>query len=722
MNTLTQSAGAAMLAEESSVTPRYVGHETPAPAAGISFTIPRGECDLFASLNARAQALVKKRLTTMRLIHAAARTQSVHAACRSVAATFHGERGWAATTLNAIYGEYLAQAGDWKTLVDAAVAGPRWRNGLQPVGLPEAFLDYLASEWALQQRDKFLALYTRLRTRLDRWRAGDQTASIPGYSEPPTDEPITGRPAGWHPGNLHRAVKPRVSKFARRLIQRGPKAASQLGPKILSTRVGAAVGQYYIADDGWNDFKVLAFGQTTRLLSLHLLDLAAGCNVLRGHKPALKDERQAEERLREREMVWLLVTLLTKTGYHPRGCTIICEKATATVREREEQILKDHCPEIRIERGPRGGGPGIGALFTGPGGGNPRWKAPLESWHNLLRNRTAGLLEFPGQTGSYSSGLPMPEGLPGLEKDTLALARAARALPPARAELLRLGLLSLPEAIFALDSVIEALCNCRMDHDLEGWRACGNYVTEWRAQQRMPWQRIETLLEYTNGEREAIAAQLANQPDLKRERALSPREVFDAGAGQLVRIPMAVGALLMGDLSGSETPVKEGCVTLMVPEINPDEPISFGLTRRDGRGTEDILRDGQKFLVRINAMDPRFCWLYNADGSFAGIANHYARVQRGDMESLQRAFGRKQAALAPLRAEAQRLAAPLTERAIANAAHNIGIFGPTPEQKQATRDLRRFTGDVGELAEEDVTVPRIPLPTPEEDFSADALL
>lgn len=688
------------------------------PAASLLFTIPKSESDLFASLNERAQRIVRRRLRAMKLIHGYAKQKSVNYGCRAVAAAFHGERGWSPQTLNAIYCEFLDSNGDWKTLVDAAVAGPRWqslRDGHR--GLPAAFLDFLASEWALNQRDKFMSIYSRLLTRLDLWRGGDESQAIPGYDYPPEADFTSGRPAGWHYSNLLISVKPRLSKFARTLVQRGPKAASQLGPKIISTRVGTEPGQFYIVDDGWNDFKLLAFGQTARLLSLHTLDLSAGCNILRGHKPALKDEQQVEERLREREMVWLAVTVLTRIGYHPRGCTFICEKGTATFRDREEQILADHCPEIKIERGPRGGGPGISALFTGPGGGNPRWKAPLESWHNLLRNRTAGLLEFPGQTGSYSSGLPMPEGLPGLEKDTLALVKAARALPADRAELLRLGLLKLDEAIFALDAVIEVI-NCRTDHDLEGWRECGHYVSEWRANPQLPWQRMAALLDYAETERAAVAAQLANHPELKRERALSPREVFDAGAASFTRIPMAVGALLMGDLEGVETSVKEGCLSLMVPEINPDEPVSFGLMRRDGRGTEDILRDGQKFMVRVNCMDPRLCWLYHADGSFAGCAPLYARVQRGDAKGLQRAFARKQAALAPLRAEANRVAAPLTESAMDRAAHNTHLFGQTPEEKRRERQIQKYAGDVAELAD----VSTKGEGKGEEDFGAEGLL
>jgi hypothetical protein len=573
-------------------------------------------------------------------------------------------------------------------LVERSIAGPAWHATLCNENLPAAFLDWLAAQWAANQRDKFRPVYVAALNRLARWRAGDESAAIPGYDAPPIGSPtsVAGHPEGWEYGNLLRHVQGRCSRFARKLIQIGPKAASNLGPQLLTTRVGLVPGQYIILDDSWNDFKVVAQGQTCRLLSFHALDLASGCNLMRGYKPALKDEHEVEERLREQEMLFLLVTLFTTIGYRRAGTTLICERSTATVRQREEELFQTFGLPIKVERGPRGGGPGVAGLFTGPGGGNPRWKAPLESWFNLLRNRTASVIEFPSQTGS-NSRLNMPEGLPGLEKDIHALILAAKALPPEQAQLLQLGMLPLHDAISKLDAITE-LINCRNDHNLEGWRAAGHCVCECRLGSMAPWFPAQRLLELQNDQAIAISQLVSADPSLKRMRPLSNREVFDAGAGAFVKMPIHVAAIILGDVppaSDAERQVKRGLIEIQNSEISP-EPLVYGYTRRDGRGVDEPLRDQEKYLVRLNPLDTRWAWLYHASGAFAGVAPRYDRVRRDDPNALTRAYAVKHQALAPLLAEGRALAGEITRQATDRAAHNIGVLNAK------RRKLEQFEG------------------------------
>jgi hypothetical protein len=677
--------------------------------------------DQFGALNTRARLIVTRRLNALRTIHTHALRGSVNAGCLAVARANPGTRGLNAASLNRLYKTFKESGWDWRTLVDAAVAGPKWRSLQTATGLPPAFVEFLASEWSLNQRDKFRAVYTRLRLRLDKWRAGDSAAAIPGYDSAPPDDPQStdGLPKGWTEGNLRKAAKARVPKFTRRLIQQGPRAAAQIGPMILSTREGKEPGQFIILDDSWEDFKVLAFGQTCRLLGFHALDLFSGMNIIRGYKPALKDENDVMQGLKEREMIFLLVGLFTTVGYRSAGTTLIAEKGTATVREREEQIFHDFGLPIKVQRGPAGGGPGISALFTGPGGGNPRWKAPLESWFNLQRNAAAGLLEFPGQQGSYSSGLPMPEGLPGLERDTKLVLALARQLPPERAELLRHGMLSHIEAITRLHDLVE-LINLRTDHALEGWRRCGNVITEWRASLSAAWQPEAKLLEFQNGEAAALAAVLAENPALKRQRNLSPAEVF--ARGQFKKMPMSVAAVMLAQIEAgkdAERSVKRGLLEVQCSEVDPDEPLRYGLTRRDGRGTEEPLREDEKYLVRVNPVDPSHAWLYHADGSFAGCADNYGRVDRENVSALHSAFARKRQALAPLIEDARRLSGEITRADIARTTHNARVANYEADR------LKKYTGDVAELAEAETS--NIELRTSnteggDDDFAAEGLL
>jgi hypothetical protein len=688
-----------------------------------SFSIDRDQA-LYSALNDRARSVVGKRLRALRRIHQA---RSVAAGCRAVLADCQGERGFSPAQLAKLYTAYTAE-GDWKVLVNAAVAGPKWYGSASAAGLPDAFLDWLAKEWAHKQRGKFYGAWREMMQRLDRWRRGDLECKLPGFETPPPAAPgrSDGVPEGFGYSNLRIALKNRASKFARTVVAIGPKHAHlATGPTTPGTREHAEPGQYYIADDSWNDFKVVAFGQTVRLLSLHYLDLASGMNLVRGHKPALVDERDIERRLSEREMIWLTVTLLTTRGYRESGCTIICEKGTATIREREESILHDCGTGIAVKRGPRGGGPGVGAMFTGPGGGNPRWKAPLESWFNLLRNRTDNFLEFPGQTGS-NSRLNLPEGLAGLERDTRAWLEVARGLPPEWASQLQMGMLSATDAIFALEKVIEAI-NWRIDHHLEGWRRCGHFVQEWRAAEWLPWQPAAALDAITlETERLAIASVLGANSALKRERPLSPAEVWDAGSARLKKLPLHVAALLMREVPAAEdgeASVKSGVLEVMVREVDPDEPLRFGLVRHDGRGTRDLLRDGEKYLVRVNGIDPRWAWLYRADGSFAGVAQQYGRVGAGregkgreDTHALHAAWAEKRKAIAELTGEARLLGSRITRAETDRLAHNLDVLkgAKAAQRKPGTNESTEAATDILTAVE--------PTTPPEESGAAEDLL
>src|SRR4051812_38726893 len=95
------------------------------------FTIAKADLDLFAGLNRRTRKVVKRRLRAMSEIYHATlpgskRTQM--AACCSIAAVFHGERGWSAKNLMSLYKAYVDSGYNWRTLVDAAKAGEAWQN------------------------------------------------------------------------------------------------------------------------------------------------------------------------------------------------------------------------------------------------------------------------------------------------------------------------------------------------------------------------------------------------------------------------------------------------------------------------------------------------------------------------------------------------------------------------------------------------------------------
>lgn len=628
--------------------------------------------------------VVDQRLSAMQII---ATAKKIARGIQTVLQSHPGKKSWTARTLRNLWYAFWNSGGDWTTLLNKRSAGGKWWKTIDERGLPDAFITHLGEIYSDNQRDKFAPAWDALVQQYKRWRGGDASAIIKGYSHCPKPRQGDALPAGWSYENLLRIAQRAAKINSRKTIQIGPKAAAQYKLPIFKTREGAEVGQYPIIDDSWNDFKPLFRGQAVRLLSLHMLDYASGCNVIRGYKPAVEDEHGVQERLKEREVVYLVAAYFAYEGYRPAGTKLICEKSTATIRHRERDFLERNFKGvIEVDDGPAGGGPGIAGLFTGPGGGNPDWKAPIESWFNLLRNRSASLLQFPGQTGS-NARLNAPEGMFKIAAADEAMTRAMQLLPPEKAELIKFNLLSYWEAVPALEAVTEAI-NCRTNHNLQGWRKCGHYIPVFRLAEHLPWMPAALLTQLPEAEREQIRLNLLANPKLSGEQPLSPRHVYNAGRAKLKRFTPAQTALFLTGVEGEERPVTNGLLEVNCAEVDPDEPLRFGPVIRDCDGREEVLRHEDKYLVRVNPLRPETAFLYHADGGFAGLASSYGRVAPHDCEALQEKFKVKAKAVSAWTKDARKLAAPITARAAAIATNNEEvIFG---DQREKDRTLNRL--------------------------------
>ncbi len=649
----------------------------------LSFTAPIHD-KRFVRLSDEARDLVIARLAAMQTI---AKAKSVEEGVKEVASANPGRRGFGQGTIRNCWFRFKLKNGYWVALLDRALAGPAWwGEDADGEELTQAFREHLGTLWSRRQRGKFRAAYSeKLIPQWRRWRAGDASAAIPGYQTCPEPNPLTDLPDGWTEGNLRRIARAEASIAARKLVNIGPKSGQQYTYKIPKTREGVEVGQILFPDDCWNDFRITWQGKGSRIISLHMLDLASGCNPIRGHKPTCEDERGVEQRLKEKEMIFLLDAYFSTHGYHPAGTEIYCEKSTATVRPEDEsmlEILTDG--KIKIRRGPMGGGPGISGLFTGPGGGNPNWKAPLESWFNLLHNRCDDMIDFPGQAGK-NSRLDKPEGLELMERTDEALHRALQVLTPERQKLIKFNLLQYEHAAPAIDSMCEVI-NTRRDHKLNQWAACGNIIPAFRLTETTPWIPWTELDRLTPDQQAHVQFLLRQNPRLCGEINLSPREVFNRGAGKLIKFNPSQRALLLAKLEGKEKSVsKGGLLELELPEIDQRNPVRYGPVWRDFDGNEVALRHGDKYLTRVNGFKPKSVWLYNAAGGFVGIAA--ARLNAAgyhDAEALNEHHKAKSKQFAPILAEARKIAAPINTRASEIVDNNARVFA---SQKKEANDL-----------------------------------
>jgi hypothetical protein len=582
--------------------------------------------------------------------------------------TMAGQRlGKSRQTMRRIY--YQVRAMGWRGALDGRVVAR------QAEGLPWAFVQEFRRRVETYQRNGGRSAYAAL---CADWTSGQV---IPGYEAvAPTDRRFF--PEGWSYGNLMKAAQKAGTKAQMVAARIGKAAAAPYLPKVFSTRVGLYVGSHFMFDDMWHDNFVHWRGKAVRVLEFDGLDVFSGAKMDWLMKPRFERADGTQDGLKEAQMRSLLAKILGEIGYSPRGTELMAEHGTAAIREAIERLLHDRSGGlIRVRRsGMIGKEQAVAGWFHGFGGGNPRFKAPLESARNLYHNRFAALA---AQTGL--SPEVRPESTAGLLKYHDALMGAMAVLPAGILELLRLPLLTFEQFAQVALALYDAI-NRRGErpeygtHELEGWAQCGHIVTEYRLSGASDvWLPQGEFLALTAGEQAAITALVrADAERYARVRALSPREVFTAGRRDLVTLPEPVLAeIITGGV------IEEGPLARVLPVcgayfefkdqlLGPgDHRYSAEITELNGRIRE--LPHGEKYLAVIDPAGHRL-FIHDAKGRFLGVAGRDTRVQRGDDEALRHRFGevtrRTGNALRPL---SQRHAAS-GEATVADMRHNAGVI------------------------------------------------
>lgn len=405
-----------------------------------------------------------------------------------------GRKGFSAINIRTKY--YLFKHSEnWRCLVNHS------KIGRARVALPEKFIQHWQACCERNQR----ASRPAWRAMIEEWKGG---AEMPGYDRnskleignlerenglyPPAG--IGGIPDGWSYRNL---LKYAPTPYELGVARIGRSAAANYRPLVYSTRVGLQPGQFYFFDDLEHDIKVNFIGinrKAMRPLELCCMDLFSACKVAFGMKPTIEDDG-IKQKLKEREMRFLLAYVLTRIGYRPEGTTLGVEHGTAAIREDLEKILHDASDgAIAVSRS---GIEGAAALvYEGRGKGNFRFKAGLESSHNLFHNELAAL---PGQMGKDREH--SPEELHGREKNNNALIKALAFLPAERGALLRMPFLEF-HAFMTLAGHVYEKINGRDWHDLEGWVEAGLLAHEFRLAQDLPWLSADRILQAPEPERQ----------------------------------------------------------------------------------------------------------------------------------------------------------------------------------------------------------------------------
>ena len=560
------------------------------------------------------------------------------------------------------YDKWLKSRRDWRQLINRA-----------RVPVVERTLDPKTVLHWHQLCARFMGRMAAAHRELRReWNAG---AEIPGFDRATRPEELA---PGLSYTNLSRE-KYRPGNVARSVARVGVSAAAEFLPGVLSTRLGLVPGSHFFFDDIWHDFKVTVPGQmgARRLLQFHCIELLSGCQVARGMKPELLNAATGRmERLKEREMLFLLAHQLGNVGYNPAGCLLGMEHGTANVDERVDRLLHEVTGgALKIGRGGIQNPALAEGLYAGRGKGNFKFKAALESLGNLIHNETGDRLLLPAQVGS-NMRLNAPDELHGREKHLDQLQKCALLLPAHLRELVTREVTPpLWQAIELVDAIQERI-NDRHDHDLEGWEACGFTRALYRLTPDQAWRPQTELREMAPAVRMAIEAAITADHRLATSRFMQPREVFNERVRPLLtRLPSHIAIAIIGQDHAEERRVgKDGRFNFEDEDLGPGIHHFETQLHSDAGATRETLRDGEKYATFVSTLDPKRLHVCDARGGYLGWVERTTIHTRGDEHGFARAAGKAQAAARERLAPVLAAAAPLIRRDLQATEHAVTVL------------------------------------------------
>ena len=634
----------------------------------IQTQIPTSDLAEFASLPDPCKREVRAWLRIMADLVAAPRIGSaLTTAARSMGVSISSARRY--------YDDYR-HTGDWRVLVDRRKYRPCARR------LPNALIEYWQTLCELHQR-KTAPAYRQL---IREWRAGQ---AIPGYEVTPCDCGL-GHPEGWGARNLNRH-KP--TRFELKAMREGLGAAlAAHGPQIITTRVGLYVGSHFVIDDVTRDFKVILIsngGKIARIQELGILDLFSADRFAVQRRPEFtRDSDGKKDRIKEREMRFLIAAQLRNTGYSKRGSEYTVEGGTATIRKPLEQWLANTVDTaITVRRPGDTGKTQVIAGYWGSGGGNPKHKAALESHHNYLANESDALIAATGHDRNE------PEWLHGLECITEDVINWMRKLPPERAADLRAPMLEYWQGLRLLADIDHQIA-WRTKHSLEGWEQCGHTTIEFRRDLlRDEWLSTSDLLTLPPHEQFMLAHISEQYPAFRRARKLAPREVFAAGAQSLCKVPDHIIALMFcdrdlgDDLRQTKALTANGTLEIDDIDVEPGTMIFEGFVVTPDNETRR-LHERSKYGIVCNPFDRDALWVYDANGAYLGTAARRIRVCQLDTHGMEHALGRRSHAIAELLTPMRDRHAGAVQAIAELQAHNARVKAGLPVTPEALSDER----------------------------------
>lgn len=469
------------------------------------------------------------------------------------------------------------------------------------------------------------------------WR-GIYAAEHPGWSIPEECpyRPYDATPNGWSEATLRRYAPDKYCLTAARI---GRAAASEYLPKVPTTRVGLRFGQVFVMDDVYHDTKVTFAGnrEAQIVVELGALELLSGHYCSYGLKPVREKDDGGREVLREAYLRYLLADIAVRIGVCQEGALIAGEHGTARAPASVLAVLNRWFGRemIRFEAGGLRHAPIARGLFEGRPGGNFRFKAALESHHNLKKNELA---QLPGAKGKDPEHAPEDLATKEAYHRTLVKACSAVADRPDLVDNIRSPFPSYWQYAEAVALLYDRIAD-RKNHSLEGFDECGLTMEEFRLSEAQAWAPLADLVaEASDQERAAIYALIqADKSRRYNRRVMSPREAFahSARTQNVVRLPEAAVPEILGPELGRSLPVDVDQTLRFEDPYIAGKVYGIAAIARTARG-DFLLERGAKYLIHLSPIDARFAYVSTAAGVFIGKAPVLLPGSKADVDAARR--------------------------------------------------------------------------------------
>jgi hypothetical protein len=598
--------------------------------------IPSHDTHEFSLLTTEQRSEVKMWSLIVQEIDAA---KSRSACMKAIAARYADSRSMSATNIKTKY--YAWKKDGWKELINCSKLKSSQKVkvlGDAPKGLSPVTIDY----WKMLQESYQRSSEAARRELIRRYREGEDIPGIGTWrtvfvekfgTRPPEKYPTDVKellPEGFSKRNLQRY---RPSKVELAAARQGRGAAAAFRPLVNTTRVGGAPGKMYILDDVWHDFLVSFEGQqkAMRPLEFCCVDYFSGCQFAWGMQPMIEDlETGKRKTLEVKENLFLLTHILCNVGFHPDGCQIKMEHGSATAPKEICEFLHEKTNGLLTF-----GMGGIDQRATHDGyfmarpRGNSRFKAALESHHNLKHNELAML---PGQIGKDRDHCP--EQMFGLEKYNGDLLKVALQYPEL-ADLFVYPTLEFHQARMAVTKIYEAI-NFRTDHDLEGWQEAGLMLNRFQLIEGGDEIPMSRLLAMPSAQREAVKAAMIPLPP----RRMAPAEVFYPAAKNFTRLPWHCAPMILGEQNAEIKRLGDDCLfNFENMRIGPGKHRYLGRAYTEA-GDIVQLDQGKEYMLWLSPFCPDLVCVADIRGSFLGVCKVWDKPYAGDLDAVHRKIGK----------------------------------------------------------------------------------